>query len=123
MKLHATERLRIAVDDAMDVHGGKAIIDGPQNYMGSLYRSVPVAITVEGANILTRNLIVFGQGSVRAHPYLLEEMNAISDPDQKKGLDAFDTAFWKHVGHAATNVFRAWGRSWTGGAVRACAGC
>jgi acyl-CoA dehydrogenase len=116
MKLHATERLRIAVDDAMDVHGGKAIIDGPQNYMGSLYRSVPVAITVEGANILTRNLIVFGQGSVRAHPYLLEEMNAIGETDQKKGLDAFDKAFWKHVGHAVTNVFRAWGRSWTGGA-------
>ncbi|WP_424629506.1 acyl-CoA dehydrogenase [Bradyrhizobium sp. SYSU BS000235] len=115
MKLHATERLRIAVDDAMDVHGGKAIIDGPQNYMGSLYRSVPVAITVEGANILTRNLIVFGQGSVRAHPYLLEEMNAIGDPDVKKGLDAFDKAFSKHVGHAITNVFRAWGRSWTGG--------
>jgi acyl-CoA dehydrogenase len=61
-------------------------------------------------------LIVFGQGSVRAHPYLLEEMNAIGDADQKKGLDAFDTAFWKHVGHAITNVFRAWGRSWTGGA-------
>lgn len=115
MKLHATERLRIAVDDAMDIHGGKAVIDGPQNYMGNLYRSVPVAITVEGANILTRNLIVFGQGSVRAHPYLLQEMNAISDPDQKKGLDAFDTAFWKHVGHALTNTFRAWGRSWTGG--------
>lgn len=115
MKLHATERLRITVDDAMDIHGGKAVIDGPQNYMGNLYRSVPVAITVEGANILTRNLIVFGQGSVRAHPYLLSEMNAISDPDQKKGLDAFDTAFWKHVGHAITNTFRAWGRSWTGG--------
>jgi acyl-CoA dehydrogenase len=115
MKLHATERLRITVDDAMDIHGGKAVIDGPQNYMGNLYRSVPVAITVEGANILTRNLIVFGQGSVRAHPYLLQEMNAISDPDQKKGLDAFDVAFWKHVGHAVTNTFRAWGRSWTGG--------
>lgn len=115
MKLHATERLRITVDDAMDIHGGKAVIDGPQNYMGNLYRSVPVAITVEGANILTRNLIVFGQGSVRAHPYLLQEMTAIGDPDQKKGLTDFDTAFWKHVGHAITNTFRAWGRSWTGG--------
>ena len=71
MKLHATERLRIAIDDAMDIHGGKAVIDGPQNYLGSLYRSVPVGITVEGANILTRNLIVFGQGAIRAHPYLL----------------------------------------------------
>lgn len=115
MKLHATERLRIVVDDAMDIHGGKAVIDGPQNYMGNLYRSVPVAITVEGANILTRNLIVFGQGATRAHPYLLDEINAIGNPDQKAGLEAFDTAFWKHVGHAFINLFRAWGRSWTGG--------
>jgi acyl-CoA dehydrogenase len=115
MKLHATERLRIVVDDAMDIHGGKAVIDGPQNYMGNLYRSVPVAITVEGANILTRNLIVFGQGATRAHPYLLDEINAIGNPDQKAGLEAFDNAFWKHVGHAFINLFRAWGRSWTGG--------
>lgn len=116
MKLHATERMRLVIDDAMDIHGGKAVIDGPQNYMGNLYRAVPVGITVEGANILTRNLIVFGQGAIRAHPYLLDEMNALSDPDKKKGLDAFDTAFWKHVGHSVTTLFRAWGRSWTGGA-------
>ncbi|MBN8980009.1 MAG: DUF1974 domain-containing protein, partial [Rhizobiales bacterium] len=115
MKLHATERLRITVDDAMDVHGGKAVIDGPQNYMGGLYRSVPVAITVEGANILTRNLIIFGQGATRAHPYLLEEINAIGNPDQKQGLADFDKYFWKHAGHAVINIFRAWGRSWTGG--------
>src|SRR5436305_1226325 len=116
MKLHATERMRIAIDDAMDIHGGKAVIDGPQNYMGNLYRSVPVGITVEGANILTRNLIVFGQGAIRAHPYLLEEMNALSEVDREKGLDAFDKAFWKHVGHSVTTLFRAWGRSWSFGA-------
>lgn len=116
MKLHATDRMRTVIDDAMDIHAGKAVIDGPQNYMGNLYRAVPVGITVEGANILTRNLIVFGQGAIRAHPYLLHEMNALSDPDKKKGLDAFDTAFWKHVGHSVTTLFRAWGRSWTGGA-------
>src|SRR6202166_2201903 len=115
MKLQATERMRIAIDDAMAVHGGKAVIDGPQNYMGSLYRSVPVGITVEGANILTRNLIVFGQGAIRAHPYLLEEMNALGEQDRTKGLDAFDKAFWKHVGHSITTLFRAWGRCWTGG--------
>jgi acyl-CoA dehydrogenase len=115
MKLHATERLRIAIDDAMDIHGGKAVIDGPQNYLGSLYRSVPVAITVEGANILTRNLIVFGQGAIRAHPYLLLEMNALGEADHAKGLDAFDQAFWKHVGHSFMTMFRAWGRSWSGG--------
>jgi acyl-CoA dehydrogenase len=115
MKLHATERLRIAIDDAMDIHGGKAVIDGPQNYLGSLYRSVPVAITVEGANILTRNLIVFGQGAIRAHPYLLLEMSALREADHAKGLDAFDQAFWKHVGHSFATMFRAWGRSWSGG--------
>jgi len=115
MKLHATERMRIAIDDAMDIHGGKAVIDGPQNYLGQLHRSVPVGITVEGANILTRNLIVFGQGAIRAHPYLLQEMNALGEPDRDKGLTAFDTAFWKHVGHSFATLFRAWGRSWSGG--------
>jgi acyl-CoA dehydrogenase len=114
MKLHATERMRIAVNDAFDVHSGKAIIDGPQNYLGALYRAVPVGITVEGANILTRNLIVFGQGAIRAHPYLLDEMNAIADPD---GLDTFDRTFWKHVGHSFKTVFRAWFWNWTGGLV------
>ncbi len=91
------------------------MIDGPQNYMGHLYRSVPVGITVEGANILTRNLIVFGQGAIRAHPYLLEEMNALGEADRARGLDAFDKAFWKHAGHSVTTLFRAWGRSWSGG--------
>src|SRR6516162_5654139 len=119
MKLQATDRMRIVIDDAMDIHGGKAIIDGPQNYLGNLYRSVPVGITVEGANILTRNLIVFGQGAIRAHPYLLDEMNALRESDHDKGLDAFDGAFWKHVGHSVATLFRAWGRSWTFGAFTA----
>jgi acyl-CoA dehydrogenase len=115
MKLHATERMRIVIDDAMDIHGGKAVIDGPQNYMGSLYRAVPVGITVEGANILTRNLIVFGQGAVRAHPYLLAEMNALRDEDRARGLEEFDKSLWAHVGHSIKTLFRAWGRSWSGG--------
>ena len=116
MKLHATERMRTAIDDAMDIHGGKAVIDGPQNYLGNLHRAVPVGITVEGANILTRNLIVFGQGAIRAHPYLLDEMNALADTDRARGLTAFDTAFWKHVGHSFQTLFRAFGWSWTFGA-------
>ncbi|MCP3371471.1 acyl-CoA dehydrogenase [Bradyrhizobium cajani] len=116
MKLHATERMRVAVDDAMDIHGGKAVIDGPQNYLGNLHRAVPVGITVEGANILTRNLIVFGQGAIRAHPYLLDEMNALADTDRERGLAAFDRAFWKHIGHSFQTLFRAFGRSWTFGA-------
>ena len=115
MKLHATERMRIVIDDAMDIHGGKAVIDGPQNYMGSLYRAVPVGITVEGANILTRNLIVFGQGAIRAHPYLLAEMNALRDEDRTRGLEEFDKSLWSHVSHSFKTLFRAWGRSWSGG--------
>jgi acyl-CoA dehydrogenase len=114
MKAQATERMRVAVNDAMDVHGGKAIMEGPKNYMGSLYRAVPVGITVEGANILTRALIQFGQGSIRSHPYLLAEINALNEPDKATGLDAFDKVFWKHVGHSIANAGRAWWRAWTG---------
>jgi len=115
MKAQATERLRVSVDDAMDVHGGKAVIEGPLNYLGSLYRGVPIAITVEGANIVTRSLIQFGQGAIRCHPYLLAEMMALEETDRSRGLDAFDAAFWGHVGHSAMNALRAFGRAWTGG--------
>jgi acyl-CoA dehydrogenase len=114
MKAQATERMRVAVNDAMDVHGGKAIIEGPLNYLGSLYRGVPIAITVEGANIVTRALIQFGQGVIRCHPYLLKEMQALEDADRERGLDAFDAAFWGHVGHSLANAARAVGRAWTG---------
>jgi len=115
MKSQATDRMRIAVNDAMDVHGGKAIIEGPLNYLGSLYRGVPIAITVEGANIVTRALIQFGQGAIRCHPYLLKEILALEDTDRARGLDAFDQAFWGHVGHSLANAGRAIGRAWTGG--------
>ena len=72
MKAQATERLRVVVNDAMDVHGGKGVQEGPLNYLGTLYRAVPIGITVEGANIVTRALIQFGQGAIRSHPYLLQ---------------------------------------------------
>jgi acyl-CoA dehydrogenase len=117
MKGQATERLRVSVNDAMDIHGGKAVVEGPQNYLGSLYRAVPIGITVEGANIVTRALIQFGQGSIRSHPYVLKEMLALEDADRKRGLDTFDQAFWAHVGHSLTNAFRAWARAWTGGLI------
>src|SRR5271155_4251569 len=90
MKSQATDRMRVAVNDAMDVHGGKAIMEGPLNYLGSLYRGVPIAITVEGANIVTRSLIQFGQGAIRCHPYLLQELMTLEDTDKERGLDAFD---------------------------------
>lgn len=115
MKYHATERMRRSVEKTMDIHGGKGIIDGPRNYLGGQHRSVPIGITVEGANILTRNLMIFGQGAVRSHPYMLKEMQALSDPDKKAGLDAFDRTFWAHAGHALRNAFRTLGRGWTGG--------
>ena len=122
MKEQATERLRVVVNDAMDVHAGKAVQDGPHNYLGTSYRSVPIGITVEGANIVTRSLIQFGQGAIRSHPYLLKEMTALEDPDRARGLEAFDRDFWAHVGHSVTNALRAWGRAWTGRRVRAGAG-
>jgi acyl-CoA dehydrogenase len=115
MKEQATERMRVCVNDAMDVHGGKAIIEGPLNYLGSLYRGVPIGITVEGANIVTRALIQFGQGVIRCHPFLLKEMMALEDTDRARGLDAFDRAFWGHVGHSLANTARTIGRAWTGG--------
>jgi acyl-CoA dehydrogenase len=115
MKEQATERLRIVVNDAMDVHGGKGVQEGPLNYLGSMYRAVPIGITVEGANIVTRSLIQFGQGAIRSHPYLLKEMTALEDPDPERGLEQFDRAFWGHVGHSVLNALRAWGDAWTGG--------
>src|SRR5947207_15769466 len=100
MKAQATERLRVVANDAMDVHGGKGVQDGPLNYLGSLYRSVPIGITVEGANIVTRSLIQFGQGAIRSHPFLLKEMSALEDPERARGLEEFDRAFWSHMAHS-----------------------
>src|SRR5437868_3542427 len=115
MKQQATERMRVSVNDAMDVHGGKGIIEGPLNYLGSLYRGVPIGITVEGANIVTRSLIQFGQGAIRSHPYLLKEMMALQDTDRVRGLEEFDRAFWAHMGHSFANALRAWAHAWSGG--------
>lgn len=117
MKAQATERMRICVNDAMDVHGGKAIVEGPRNYLGSLYRGVPIGITVEGANIVTRSLIQFGQGAIRCHPYLLKEMMALEDPDPARGLAAFDAAFWGHLRHSLANAARALLHAVTGAAL------
>ncbi len=115
MKAHATLRMREAVNDAMDVHSGKAVIDGPSNYLLPLYRAVPIGITVEGANIVTRSLIIFGQGSIRAHPHMLENMLSLQDEDPDKSLERFDKSVWAHVGHTTKTIFRAFGRAVTGG--------
>jgi acyl-CoA dehydrogenase len=106
LKYHATEFARMIANDAMDVHGGKGICLGPRNYLGRGYQIIPVAITVEGANILTRSLIIFGQGAVRCHPFVLKEMNAAKNPDREAGLRAFDAALTGHVGFAISNAVR-----------------
>ena len=106
LKYHATEFGRMIANDAMDVHGGKGICLGPKNYLGRGYQIVPVAITVEGANILTRSLIIFGQGAIRCHPYVLKEMNAARNPDHAAGIAEFDRALMGHIGFAISNAAR-----------------
>lgn len=106
LKYHCTEIARIVANDAMDVHGGKGVMLGPNNYLGIGWGSVPVMITVEGANILTRSLIVFGQGAVRCHPFVLRELHAAVDPDRERGLVDFDDALFGHFGYAISNAAR-----------------
>ena len=106
LKYHSTELGRMVANDAMDVHGGKGICLGPNNYLGRGYQIVPVAITVEGANILTRSLIIFGQGAVRCHPFVLREMNAARNPDREAGVADFDRALMGHIGFAISNAAR-----------------
>jgi len=107
LKYHCTEMARVIANDAMDIHGGKAICMGPGNYLGTGYNSIPVMITVEGANILTRSLMIFGQGAIRCHPFVLKELHAAQDPDHEAGLEAFDRALFGHIGYALSNAARA----------------
>ena len=107
LKYHCTEFGRKVANDTMDVHGGKAIMMGPKNYAGRAYMATPIAITVEGANILTRSLIIFGQGAMRCHPFVLRELQAARDPDTERGLLEFDDALFSHVGYAISNAARA----------------
>jgi acyl-CoA dehydrogenase len=106
LKYHVTELGRVVANDAMDVQGGKGICLGPKNYLGRGYQMVPVGITVEGANILTRSLIIFGQGAVRCHPWVLKEMEAARDPDHARGVAAFDAALMGHIGFTISNAVR-----------------
>jgi acyl-CoA dehydrogenase len=102
VKYHVTERARQSVNDGMDILGGKGICLGPSNFLGRAYQQIPVAITVEGANILTRSLIIFGQGAIRCHPYVMAEMQAAHNDD----LVAFDKALFAHIGHTIGNGLR-----------------
>jgi acyl-CoA dehydrogenase len=105
-KYHLTERGRQVAIDAMDIAGGKGICMGPSNFLGAAYMQIPVSITVEGANILTRSLIIFGQGAIRCHPYVLKEMAATREPDARAASIAFDQSLFGHIGFVLSNFAR-----------------
>jgi acyl-CoA dehydrogenase len=111
VKAYLTEQMRIVINDAMDVTAGAGISRGPRNTLAGAYASLPIGITVEGANILTRSLIVFGQGAIRCHPWVLEEIRAVGEKD----LVRFDHAFFKHMGFTVSNGARAVLLGLTGG--------
>ncbi|MBD8067265.1 acyl-CoA dehydrogenase [Devosia sp. PTR5] len=116
LKYTTTEAMRDSMDDAFDIQGGRAIQDGPGNYLFGAYQALPVAITVEGANILTRTLMTFAQGVLRAHPYLLKEVQAAQNKDRRAGLDAFDTAFGGHTRFMLRNIVASFLHGLTNGA-------
>lgn len=113
-KYYVTEMGRQVTLDAMDVEGGKGICLGPNNYLGRTFQSNPIAITVEGANILTRTMMIFGQGAVRAHPYVSKELETLSMTDQNEALKIFDKAFFAHINFVAGNKIRAFWYGLTG---------
>ena len=113
-KLHLTERSRQVVNDAMDIVGGKGISMGPSNFIGAAYMQIPVAITVEGANILTRSLIVFGQGAIRCHPFVLKEIAATREADREQASIAYDAALFGHLRFAVSNLARTFVMGLTG---------
>lgn len=121
-KYHATEWGRTIAGDALDVHGGKGVQLGPKNYAGRAWQGVPIAITVEGANIMTRSLMIFGQGAIRCHPYVLKEMQALSIPDYGDRLKAFDRALFGHIGFGISNAVRSLTLGLTGSRIGDTAG-
>jgi acyl-CoA dehydrogenase len=106
LKYHVTEMGRQVASDAMDIHGGKGVMLGPRNYLARGWQAAPIGITVEGANILTRNLIIFGQGAIRCHPFVLKEMQAARSPDGERSVDEFDRTLFAHVGFTISNAVR-----------------
>jgi acyl-CoA dehydrogenase len=113
-KYHMTELGRDVLEDAMDIQSGKGIQLGPKNYLGHAYMATPISITVEGANILTRSLMIFGQGATRCHPYVLAEMEAAAMEDETSALDRFDSLLLGHIGYAMGNALRSFGSALTG---------
>ncbi|MBI5450387.1 MAG: acyl-CoA dehydrogenase [Gammaproteobacteria bacterium] len=107
-KYNLTSRMRQVINDAMDIQGGSGICLGPRNLIGRAYQSIPISITVEGANILTRTMITYGQGAIRCHPYVLAEMRAAQEGDKVRARADFDRALFGHIGFAISNGVRAW---------------
>jgi acyl-CoA dehydrogenase len=114
VKYHATEMMRSVINHSMDIHSGRGIIMGPRNYLAAAYQALPVAITVEGANIMTRSLMVFGQGAIRCHPYVYSEMEAAHNPDFNAGLKEFDRLLFSHIGFSINRAVRAFTLGITG---------
>lgn len=106
VKYHLTERYRQVINHAMDIQGGSGICLGPNNLIGRAYQSIPIAVTVEGANILTRNMIIFGQGAIRCHPFVLREFEAAANPNIQNGLHSFDISLFGHISYLLTNLAR-----------------
>lgn len=106
-KYHCTEMGREVIRDAMDIHGGKGIILGPRNYLGRAWQALPISITVEGANIMTRSLMIFGQGAILCHPWVMKEMKAAQLEDPVERIDVFDRNLFGHIGFAISNAVRA----------------
>ncbi len=106
VKYHCTHRSQQSIIDAMDIAGGKGICMEPRNFLARGYQGAPIAVTVEGANILTRSMIIFGQGAIRCHPYVLDEINAAYNDDPHHAIDQFDTALFSHIGFVISNMSR-----------------
>jgi acyl-CoA dehydrogenase len=113
-KYHCTEMGREVGKDVMDIHGGKGIILGPRNYAGRNWQAAPIMITVEGANIMTRSLMIFGQGAILCHPWVMKEMKSAQLEDPKQRIDQFDHALFGHISYAISNAVRAWWFGFTG---------
>ncbi len=113
-KYHLTEKMRSSIIDAMDIHGGKGICMGPNNYLARGYQGAPIAVTVEGANILTRSMIIYGQGAIRCHPYVLTELEAANNSNNEQALCDFDHALFGHIGFSISNIGRSFWCSITG---------
>lgn len=106
LKYRNTDLMRDVVNNAMDVIAGRGVITGPRNFLARVYQAIPIAITVEGANILTRSLMVFGQGAIRCHPFIVREIEAANNADHQAGVSEFDGVFFAHIAHTSRNVLR-----------------